>query len=108
MQNHPEFKGLKGLCQYLQFIPLPDEVMDFFKPVASQIIQLLKGKAFLPTLSPGTTHTKRHPMECHLNTNLVHQEQLLLFSSERGGADYADRYIYSILLDSRMFILNMA
>ncbi|XP_026170473.1 protein NO VEIN isoform X2 [Mastacembelus armatus] len=49
--DHPEFKGLEGLCQFLQFIPLPDEVLDFFKPVAGQIIQLLKGKAFLPTLS---------------------------------------------------------
>ncbi|XP_059180709.1 uncharacterized protein wu:fj29h11 [Centropristis striata] len=49
--DHPEFKGLKGLCQFLQFIPLPDEVLDFFKPVAGQIIQMLKGKAFLPTLS---------------------------------------------------------
>ncbi|XP_051926916.1 uncharacterized protein wu:fj29h11 isoform X2 [Hippocampus zosterae] len=49
--DHPEFTGLRGLCQFLQFIPLPDEVMDFFKPVAGQIIQLLKGKAFLPTLS---------------------------------------------------------
>ncbi|KAM4623633.1 uncharacterized protein ACJ7VT_004679 [Polymixia lowei] len=48
---HPEFSGLKGLCHFLQFIPLPDEVLDFFKPVAGQIIQLLKGKAFLPTLS---------------------------------------------------------
>ncbi|XP_028975778.2 uncharacterized protein wu:fj29h11 isoform X2 [Esox lucius] len=48
--NHPEFSGLKGLCHFLQFVPLPDEVMDFFKPVAGQIIQLLKGKAFLPTL----------------------------------------------------------
>ncbi|XP_034415421.1 protein NO VEIN isoform X2 [Cyclopterus lumpus] len=49
--DHPEFKGLKGLCQFLQFVPLPDEVLDFFKPVAGQIIQMLKGKAFLPTLS---------------------------------------------------------
>lgn len=49
--NHPDFKGLKGLSHYLQFIPLPDEVLDFFKPVAGQIIQLLKGKAFLPTLN---------------------------------------------------------
>ncbi|XP_029383980.1 uncharacterized protein LOC115060244 isoform X2 [Echeneis naucrates] len=49
--DHPEFRGLKGLCQFLQFIPLPDEVLDFFKPVAGQIIQLLKGRAFLPTLS---------------------------------------------------------
>ncbi|KAM9410935.1 uncharacterized protein ACWYII_025836 isoform 8-T9 [Salvelinus alpinus] len=49
--DHPEFSGLKGLCNFLQFVPLPDEVLDFFKPVAGQIIQLLKGKAFLPTLN---------------------------------------------------------
>ncbi|KAL0984014.1 hypothetical protein UPYG_G00135910 [Umbra pygmaea] len=49
--HHPEFSGLKGLCHFLQFVPLPDEVLDFFKPVAGQIIQLLKGKAFLPTLN---------------------------------------------------------
>ncbi|KAM3591779.1 uncharacterized protein V6R79_007248 [Siganus canaliculatus] len=49
--NHPEFKGLKGLSKFLQFIPLPDEVLDFFKPVAGQIIQQLKGEAFLPTCS---------------------------------------------------------
>uniref|UniRef100_A0A3Q2G8V1 Wu:fj29h11 n=1 Tax=Cyprinodon variegatus TaxID=28743 RepID=A0A3Q2G8V1_CYPVA len=46
-QAHPEYSGLKGLCQFLHFIPLPDEVLDFFKPVAGQIIQLLKGRAFL-------------------------------------------------------------
>ncbi|XP_068439866.1 uncharacterized protein [Clinocottus analis] len=49
--SHPEFTGLKGLCHFLLFVPLPDEVLDFFKPVAGQIIQMLKGKAFLPTLS---------------------------------------------------------
>ncbi|KAM7382188.1 hypothetical protein PAMA_012854 [Pampus argenteus] len=49
--GHSEFKGMKGLCQFLQFIPLSDEILDFFKPVAGQILQLLKGKAFLPTLS---------------------------------------------------------
>ncbi|KAK7918618.1 hypothetical protein WMY93_009902 [Mugilogobius chulae] len=49
--KHPDFSGLKGLCHFLQFIPLPDEILDFFKPVAQHIIQLLKGKAFLPTLS---------------------------------------------------------
>lgn len=54
LQEHPEFRGLKGLCRFLHFIPLPDEVLDFFKPVAGQIIQLLKGEAFLPTLSSGT------------------------------------------------------
>ncbi|XP_029102419.1 uncharacterized protein LOC108939853 isoform X1 [Scleropages formosus] len=48
-QEHPEFSGLQGLCHFLQFIPLPSEILDFFNPVASQIIQLLKGKACLPT-----------------------------------------------------------
>ncbi|XP_035259283.1 protein NO VEIN isoform X1 [Anguilla anguilla] len=47
--EHPEFSGLQGLCHFLQFIPLPDEILDFFNPVAGQIIQLLKGKACLPT-----------------------------------------------------------
>ncbi|KAM6951488.1 uncharacterized protein FYW47_015000 [Aplochiton taeniatus] len=49
--DHPDFSGLSGLCHFLQFVPLPDEVLDFFRPVAGQIIQLLKGKAFLPTLT---------------------------------------------------------
>lgn len=57
LQDHPVFKGLNGLCNFLYFIPLPDEVLDFFKPVAGQIIQLLKGKAFLPTLSSGINQT---------------------------------------------------
>ncbi|XP_058477566.1 uncharacterized protein wu:fj29h11 isoform X2 [Solea solea] len=48
--THPKFSGLKGLCHFLQFVPLPDEVLDFFNSVAGQIIKLLKGKAFLPTL----------------------------------------------------------
>ncbi|XP_072524200.1 uncharacterized protein [Salminus brasiliensis] len=46
--KHPEFSGLRGLCQFLQFIPQPSEILDFFNPVANQIIQLLKGKPFLP------------------------------------------------------------
>lgn len=51
----------------MQFIPLPDEVLDFFKPVAGQIIQLLKGKAFLPTLSSGISNPSR---VCNKNLNL--------------------------------------
>ncbi|KAJ8246365.1 hypothetical protein GJAV_G00266920 [Gymnothorax javanicus] len=47
--EHPEFSGLQGLCHFLQYIPLPDEILDFFNPVAGQIIQLIKGKACLPT-----------------------------------------------------------
>ncbi len=47
-QQHPEFSGLGGLCYFMQFIPQPSEILDFFNPVANQIIQLLKGKASLP------------------------------------------------------------
>ncbi|XP_057182526.1 uncharacterized protein LOC130549349 isoform X2 [Triplophysa rosa] len=46
--QHPEFSGLGGLCYFLQFIPQPSEILDFFNPVANQIIHLLKGKACLP------------------------------------------------------------
>ncbi|KAM4715626.1 uncharacterized protein FYW61_018477 isoform 2-T2 [Anableps anableps] len=60
---HPEYRGLKGLCQFLHFIPLPDEVLDFFKPVAGQIIQLLKGRAFLPTLSSGGKVVYKQPSQ---------------------------------------------
>ena len=60
---------MKGLVHFLQFVPLPDEVLDFFKPVARQILQLLKGLAFLPTLNSGThtdslTHSRSHTHNC--------------------------------------------
>ncbi|XP_035998446.1 protein NO VEIN isoform X3 [Fundulus heteroclitus] len=60
---HPDYTGLKGLCQFLHFIPLPDEVLDFFKPVAGQIIQLLKGRPFLPTLTSGGTVVYKLPSQ---------------------------------------------
>ncbi|XP_072098501.1 uncharacterized protein [Mobula birostris] len=47
--SHPNFEGLEGLCHFLPFIPLPDEILDFFRPVAGQIIQILKAKSCLPT-----------------------------------------------------------
>ncbi|XP_055510244.1 uncharacterized protein wu:fj29h11 isoform X2 [Leucoraja erinacea] len=46
--NHPSFDGLEGLCHFLPFIPLPDEILDFFRPVAGQIIQILRAKPCLP------------------------------------------------------------
>ena len=38
--------------RYLQFIPLEDEILDFFRPVAARILQQLRAKAWLPT-QPG-------------------------------------------------------
>jgi hypothetical protein len=45
---HPDFNSLEAVINYLQFIPLEDEVMDFFKPVAYQIMQNIKSKPCLP------------------------------------------------------------
>ncbi|KAI2658823.1 Protein NO VEIN [Labeo rohita] len=30
--QHPEFSGLGGLCYFMQFIPQPSEILDFFNP----------------------------------------------------------------------------
>lgn len=49
MQAHPDFTVFDAVCNFLQFVPLEDEALDFFKTVASQIAQLLKGKSCLPS-----------------------------------------------------------
>ncbi|XP_043958453.1 protein NO VEIN isoform X2 [Gambusia affinis] len=72
--THPEYRGLKGLCQFLHFIPLPDEVLDFFKPVAGQIIQLLKGRAFLPTLGSGDKVVYKQPSQVAVCQDAVIRE----------------------------------
>ncbi|XP_034049191.1 protein NO VEIN [Thalassophryne amazonica] len=83
--DHPEFSGLKGLCHFLQFVPLPDEVLDFFKPVAGQIIQLLKGKAFLPTLSSGGKVVYKLPSQVAICQDAVIRDVI--------GVDELDRHL---------------
>lgn len=51
MQAHPEFEGLQSLWSYLQFVPLEDEILDFFKPVATQILKKLRATPCMPTIS---------------------------------------------------------
>ncbi|XP_056153215.1 uncharacterized protein wu:fj29h11 [Lampris incognitus] len=82
---HPEFSGLKGLCNFLQFVPLPDEALDFFKPVAGQIIQLLKGKAFLPTLSSGGHVVYKLPSQVAICQDTVIRDVI--------GAEELDRHL---------------
>ena len=45
---------------FLQFVPLEDEILDFFRPVSSSILQTLKAKECLPvqTSKKGTTFSK--------------------------------------------------
>ncbi|XP_067914661.1 uncharacterized protein wu:fj29h11 isoform X3 [Heterodontus francisci] len=73
--NHPSFKGLEGLCHFLQFIPLPDEILDFFRPVAGQIIQLLKAKTCLPTIEDEDGRTEyRLPSQTAITQDNLVQE----------------------------------
>ncbi|XP_071400261.1 uncharacterized protein [Centroberyx affinis] len=83
--DHPEFSRLKGLCHFLQFVPLPDEVLDFFKPVAGQIIQLLKGKAFLPTLNSDGDVVYKLPSQVAVCQDAVIREVI--------GGDELDRHL---------------
>ena len=39
----------EAVCNFLQFIPLEDEILEFFRTVASQILQQLRGKPCLPS-----------------------------------------------------------
>ncbi|KAM3842547.1 uncharacterized protein ACN63O_022346, partial [Diretmus argenteus] len=83
--DHPEFSGLMGLCHFLQFVPLPDEVLDFFKPVAGQIIQLLKGKSFLPTLNSDGDVVYKLPSQVAVCQDAVIRNVI--------GADELDRHL---------------
>nr|XP_023686990.1 uncharacterized protein LOC111853852 isoform X2 [Paramormyrops kingsleyae] len=84
--EHPEFSGLQGLCRFLQFVPLPDEILDFFSPVASQIIQLLKGKACLPT-----TERQNGEVEFKLPSQIAATQDPLI--QEAIGEDMLQRHL---------------
>ena len=40
---------IDALLHFIQFIPLEDEILDFFRPVAADIMKQLRAKACLPT-----------------------------------------------------------
>lgn len=48
MQTHKAFDAIEGVSRFLQFVPLEDEVLDFFRSVASDIIGRLKRTPCLP------------------------------------------------------------
>lgn len=45
----PDLNALDAVNAYLQFVPMENETLDFFKSVASNIHQMLKSKPCLPT-----------------------------------------------------------
>ena len=48
-KSHQEFNNIEAVISYLQFVPMEDEVLDFFKPVASDILKKLKARPCVPT-----------------------------------------------------------
>ena len=40
---------MEAVSAFLQFVPMEDEILDFFKPVASQILNKLKARPCIPT-----------------------------------------------------------
>jgi len=48
-QSQAELSDIESLLRFVQFIPLEDEILDFFRPVAAHIMQHLRAKPCLPT-----------------------------------------------------------
>ena len=40
---------MESVSAFLQFVPMEDEILDFFKPVATQILSKLKARPCIPT-----------------------------------------------------------
>ncbi|XP_064610417.1 uncharacterized protein LOC135474759 [Liolophura sinensis] len=46
---HKDFTLMEAICSYLQMVPTEDEILGFFQPVATHILQKLRGKNCIPT-----------------------------------------------------------
>lgn len=49
VQELPNVSVMQAVAQFLQFVPLEGELHDFFQPVTSQILNLIKGTSCLPS-----------------------------------------------------------
>ena len=47
--SHANLTDVEAIAVFFQFIPLEGELLDFFQPLTSQILNLLRGTACLPT-----------------------------------------------------------
>ncbi|RUS70891.1 hypothetical protein EGW08_021345 [Elysia chlorotica] len=50
-KKRPDFTPLEALIQYLRFVPLEEEVVDFFKPVTTHILAQLRACKCMPVLN---------------------------------------------------------
>ncbi|XP_060075304.1 uncharacterized protein LOC132554994 [Ylistrum balloti] len=96
-KSHKEFSALEAVTSFLQFVPMEDEILDFFRPVASQILAKLKAKACVPTQPnskgmitwkmPSQTVIVRDSLICELITPEMLQKHLNLFYVHRDLAE---------------------
>ncbi|XP_069113795.1 uncharacterized protein [Argopecten irradians] len=96
-KSHKEFSPLEAVTSFLQFVPMEDEILDFFRPVASQILAKLKAKACVPTQPnskgmitwkmPSQTVIVRDSLICELITPEMLQKHLNLFYVHRDLAE---------------------
>ena len=57
---------VQAICLFVQFIPLEGEVHDFFKPVTSQILRLLRGTQCLPSDPVNTSPSSNEDNFCEI------------------------------------------
>ncbi|XP_059167842.1 uncharacterized protein LOC131949848 [Physella acuta] len=80
-KTKPDIPALEAFVMYLQFIPLEGELLDFFKPVSTQILRQLKAKECVPVLS---TDSKSIVWKIPSKTVITHDKLVLrMISPER-------------------------
>ncbi|KAL3860253.1 hypothetical protein ACJMK2_010402, partial [Sinanodonta woodiana] len=74
-KSHPSFSAIEALSAFLQFVPMEDEILDFFKPVATEILKKLRGKPCVPTQpnSRGVISWKIPSQTVRVRDPLVHK-----------------------------------
>lgn len=67
LKEHSSFSGLSSVASYFQFVPLEEEILDFFTPVARHILKLLQGKPCIPVKK--TSDETEQPTDGDNNVN---------------------------------------
>ncbi|XP_056016364.1 uncharacterized protein LOC125663893 [Ostrea edulis] len=95
-KSHGDFTNMEAVSAFLQFVPVEDEIIDFFRPVANQILQKLRAKQCIPTQPnqkgqcswkiPSQTVTVKDPRILEVVTSDLLKETLNLFYLHRDVA----------------------
>ncbi|XP_061196696.1 uncharacterized protein LOC133204972 [Saccostrea echinata] len=95
-KNHADFSNVEAVTSFLQFVPVEDEIIDFFRPVANQILQKLRAKQCVPTQPnskgkcswkiPSQTVTVKDPLVLEVVTPDLLKDTLNLFYLHRDVA----------------------